>query len=346
MALCSLRLVSSTVLAGQQPALSASLHPAAMCRRLQGPRFLPLAALIKGMVAASYSPALCRLHTCCCTMQAVATTLPAALGLKTPNAKTQSVTAFKRDSNAAKDLTQLVTAFKSDSNAAKDLTAPENKTRVIKTSAASENNTSVATNLTAFEDRMSPAKAPNVIPTATKGGNLQPELTKANLIVGPTGRTVDLRSYVSEQLAKPASFRGMSINALCVELQPRDLPGRVRPEDFKHRGAITVSTNDPDTFARKIAVQRRWEEQAEGGDLPRLSISSLSEVFACDWTALKLYVATPLDWGVNGPKAVTWGDMRVVAAFGIAAGAVQAPEAEGRGAASTAGMLAEAKAVC
>jgi len=130
-------------------------------------------------------------------------------------------------------------------------------------------------------------------------------------------------SYVADQLAKPAGFHSMSINAVCVELPPREQPGRIRPEDFKHRGGITVSTNDADTFARKLAIQRQWEKQVEGGALPRLSISSLSEIFACEWSALKLYVATPLDWGVNGPKAVTWGDLRVVAAFGIAAEAEQ-----------------------
>jgi hypothetical protein len=45
----------------------------------------------------------------------------------------------------------------------------------------------------------------------------------------------------------------------------------------------------------------------------------MAELAACHWHELVVYAATPLDWGAQGAKEVRWGDMRLVAAFGVAA---------------------------
>lgn len=144
----------------------------------------------------------------------------------------------------------------------------------------------------------------------------------------------NISSYVASQLCLPAfGSAPMSILAFSADIAPRSTPALVDvSRDLRMRGGLNVKTKKADILAARQQKQLAWEQaeqeqqedntaqllHADDGNklLPRIQTGSLADILACKWTALRVSVATPLDWGSNGPQAVTWGDLRLVAAYG------------------------------
>jgi hypothetical protein len=53
--------------------------------------------------------------------------------------------------------------------------------------------------------------------------------------------------------------------------------------------------------------------------LPRVQVNSMAELLSVEWHEVVVFAATPMEWGAQGSKQVTWGDLKLVAAYGIAA---------------------------
>jgi hypothetical protein len=53
--------------------------------------------------------------------------------------------------------------------------------------------------------------------------------------------------------------------------------------------------------------------------LPRVQVSDMAELLSAEWHEVVVFAATPMEWGAQGSKQVTWGDLKLVAAYGITA---------------------------
>jgi hypothetical protein len=89
-----------------------------------------------------------------------------------------------------------------------------------------------------------------------------------------------------------------------------------------------VAKPSAETYARRLAQQKDWEVTVSEGSsvagssdklLPRVQVSDMAELLSADWHEVVVFAATPMEWGVQGSKQVTWGDLKLVAAYGLAA---------------------------
>jgi hypothetical protein len=58
---------------------------------------------------------------------------------------------------------------------------------------------------------------------------------------------------------------------------------------------------------------------SNGRQLPRVQVGSMAELLSTEWHEVVVFAATPMEWGAQGSRQVTWGDLKLVAAYGIAA---------------------------
>lgn len=131
--------------------------------------------------------------------------------------------------------------------------------------------------------------------------------------------TDDEAAHVAAQLARTAfpnpkpAFVGLSVSMMA--------PGLFHAERIKiEAGTSTSSTVTPE---RMEAGKQKLAEYLAGTTsltlgLSRLDVragSSLEGVFRTKWASLLLHTVTPQDWA--GDRAVAWGDLKAVAAYGV-----------------------------
>lgn len=131
--------------------------------------------------------------------------------------------------------------------------------------------------------------------------------------------TSEEAAHVAATLARAAfpnpkpAFVGLSVSMKA--------PGLFHAERIKiEAGTSTSSTVTPDRMEagkQKLAEYLAGTTSSSLG-LPCLDVpagSSLEGVFSTKWASLLVHTVTPQDW--VGGRAVTWGDLRVVAAYGV-----------------------------
>jgi hypothetical protein len=124
-------------------------------------------------------------------------------------------------------------------------------------------------------------------------------------------------------LRQPVMMRPLSIAAVGCHIAHSAIPRAFDPSSPECRpagqGGILVANAGPATYARKLALLQDFEAGVDGDGLPRLDVTTMAELGSQQWHELRVFAATPTDWGVGGAKPLCWGDMRLVAAFGVAA---------------------------
>jgi hypothetical protein len=113
--------------------------------------------------------------------------------------------------------------------------------------------------------------------------------------------------------------------ALCLRLAPeehRKQPGGL----IFTSGDLTIAPGgywcNPGNAARLVKTQGQVQDRflpasaADDSGLPRVEVSSMGEVFKQQWKALRVYATTPDNWPTEG-RVVTYGDLKIVAAYGI-----------------------------
>jgi hypothetical protein len=116
-----------------------------------------------------------------------------------------------------------------------------------------------------------------------------------------------------------------ALAAICLRLASEE--NRQQPGGFIFtNGDLTIAPGcywcNPGNATRLVKTQGQVQDRflpasaADDSGLPRIEVSSMSEIFKQQWKALRVYATTPDSWPAEG-KVVTYGDLKIVAAYGI-----------------------------
>ena len=161
----------------------------------------------------------------------------------------------------------------------------------------------------------------DVVPVEAAPLQVQPAAAASCASSAPGGE-----AHAAEQVGVPVSSTMRPVlAALCLRLAPdehRKQPGGL----IFTSGDLTIAPGgywcNPGNAARLVKTQGQVQNSflpasaADDSGLPRIEVSSMSEIFKQQWKALRVYATTPDSWPAEG-KVVTYGDLKIVTAYGI-----------------------------
>ena len=135
-------------------------------------------------------------------------------------------------------------------------------------------------------------------------------------------------AHAAEQVAVPVSSTMRPVlAAICLRLASEE--NRKQPGSFVFtNGDLAIAPGgywcNPGNAARLSKTQGQVQNRflpasaADDSGLPRVEVASMGDIFRQQWKALRVYATTPDNWPTEG-KVVTYGDLNIVAAYGIQA---------------------------